>query len=139
VQATIHKALGCIGTVTNGGGRDIPEVARMGFALFASAPIVSHAYVHLIEYGEPVEVGGLTVNSGDLLHADEHGVIRVPQEIAPRLPQVAQAYEEVEQAFVAQVREPGFTVEKLKRAYQAFSQARAALKMSGGFSRQEAD
>jgi 4-hydroxy-4-methyl-2-oxoglutarate aldolase len=139
VQATIHQALGCIGTVTNGGVRDVPEVAKMGFALFASAPIVSHAYVHLVEYGEPVEVGGLTVTTGDLLHADEHGVIRIPEEIATRLPKVAQAYEDVEQTFIAQVRESGFTVEKLKGVHQAFRAARAGLKMSGDLSRQEAD
>jgi len=128
IQTTIHGALGCVATVTNGGVRDIPEVSRLGFAFFASAAIVSHAYVHLVEYGRPVEVGGLTVTTGDLLHADEHGVIRIPREIAPWLPQVARAYEEVEQAFIGQVRESGFTPEKLKRAHETFAQARAALK-----------
>ena len=139
VQATIHKALGCVGTITNGGVRDIPEVSKMGFAFFAAAAIVSHAYVHLVEYGQPVEVGGLTVASGDLLHADEHGVVHIPKEIAPLLPKAARAYEDVEQTFIGQVREAGFSPEKLKRAHQAFSQARAALKMSSDFSRQKAD
>jgi len=138
VQATIHKALGCVATITNGGVRDIPEVSKMGFAFFASAPIVSHAYVHLVEFGEPVEVGGLTVATGDLLHADEHGIIRIPKEIAPLLPEAARAYEEVELRFIGQVREAGFSLEKLKRAHEAFSQARAALKMSGALSRQKA-
>ena len=128
IQTTIHSALGCVATVTSGGVRDIPEVSRLGFAFFASAAIVSHAYVHLVEYGRPVEVGGLTVTTGDLLHADEHGVIRIPREIAPWLPQVARAYEEVEQAFIGQVRAAGFTPEKLKHAHETFAQARAALK-----------
>jgi regulator of RNase E activity RraA len=131
VQTTIHQALGCVGTITDGGVRDIPEVSRLGFAFFASAPIVSHAYVHLVEFGEPVEVGGLTVATGDLLHADEHGVIRIPREVAPWLPEAARAYEEVEQVFIGQVREAGFTLDKLKRAHQAFGQARAALKPPG--------
>lgn len=135
VQATIHQALGCVGTVTNGGVRDIPEVSKMGFAFFATTPVVSHAYVHLVEYGEPVEVGGLGVATGDLLHADQHGVICIPKEIAPWLPEVARAYEEVEQAFIGQLREAGFTVEELKRAHQTFTEARAALKMSGAFVR----
>jgi len=139
VQTTIHKALGCVGTITNGGVRDIPEVSRLGFAFFASAAIVSHAYVHLVEYGEPVKIGGLGVSTGDLLHADEHGVICIPQEVAPLLPQVAQAYEKVEQTFIGQVREAGFSVDKLKRAHKAFGQARAALKVSRDFSLRKAD
>ncbi len=85
VHASIHKALGCVGTITNGGVRDLDEVKRLGFRYFASCVLVSHAYDHIEAYGCPVEIGGLVVHPGDLLHADKHGVVLIPHEIAPEL------------------------------------------------------
>jgi regulator of RNase E activity RraA len=82
VQTTIHKALGCMGTITNGGVRDLTEADEMGFTYFASCVLVSHAYIHMERTGTPVQIGGLTINSGDLLHADRHGVVLIPSEIA---------------------------------------------------------
>ncbi len=85
VNATTHKALGCLATITNGGVRDLKEVEELGFGYFASCVLVSHCYTHVEEYDCPVEVGGLTVKPGDLLAADRHGVISIPKEIAPKL------------------------------------------------------
>ncbi|NLC84654.1 MAG: RraA family protein [Ruminococcaceae bacterium] len=85
VNATCHKALGCVGTITNGGVRDLNEVEELGFGFFASTVLVSHGYVHIEEHGIPVEIGGVTVNPGDLLAADRHGVILIPHGIAEQL------------------------------------------------------
>lgn len=85
VNATVHKSLGCIGTITNGGVRDLHEVEALGFGFFASCVLVSHAYIHIEAYDCLVTVGGLTVNPGDLLAADIHGVVRIPEEVAPEL------------------------------------------------------
>jgi 4-hydroxy-4-methyl-2-oxoglutarate aldolase len=81
VHAAIGLALNCIGAVTNGAVRDLPAVEAMGFQLFARKTSVSHAYAHIIEYGEPVEIGGLKIASGDLLHGDRHGVLTIPLSI----------------------------------------------------------
>ena len=75
VNAGVYKALGAVGTVTNGGVRDLDEVRALGFQFLASAAIVSHAYIHLVDFGTAVKVGGLLVNPGDLVHADKHGAI----------------------------------------------------------------
>src|SRR5438034_8095362 len=93
VNGNIHRALGCVGAVTNGGVRDLDEVRALGFQFLASAAIVSHAYVHMIDYGIPVKVGELWVQPGDLIHADRHGAIVIPPEIAR---DVAAAAAEVE-------------------------------------------
>lgn len=85
VQATVHRALGCIGTVTNGGVRDIEEVRKVGFYLLSKEVLISHAYIHMVEAGGTVEVCGMTVSPGDLVHADTHGAIVIPAEIAPRI------------------------------------------------------
>src|SRR5881394_4527 len=89
VMATIHRRLGCIGAVTNGFVRDLDEVHPLGFHFFAAGVCVSHAYVHLVDFGTPVEVGGMRIRTGDLLHADKHGVLVVPKEIADKIPEAA--------------------------------------------------
>jgi regulator of RNase E activity RraA len=77
VQTTVHKALGCLGTITNGSVRDIPQVAE-GFQMLAGSIGPSHAYVHVEGFGIPVTIHGMAVNSGDLIHADRHGAVIVP-------------------------------------------------------------
>jgi len=77
VQSNVHKALGCMGTITNGSIRDIPAIAE-GFQMLAGSIGPSHAYVHVEDFGVPVTIHGMAVNSGDLIHADRHGAIVVP-------------------------------------------------------------
>ena len=79
VQSNVHKALGCLGTVTNGSVRDIPMIAE-GFQLLSGSVSPSHAYVHVVDYGVDVNVHGMAVKSGDLIHADRHGAVVVPLE-----------------------------------------------------------
>src|SRR6266508_1350179 len=85
VQSNIHKALGCLGVVTNGSIRDIPMIAP-GFQMLAGSLAPSHAYTHAEDFGVPVTVHGMKVNSGDLIHADQHGAIVVPLDILDKLP-----------------------------------------------------
>jgi len=114
VHASIHRALGCVGTVTNGGVRDLPAVEKMGYQLFAAHPSVSHAYVHMVEFGEPVEIGGLTIRSGDLIFGDCHGILSVPKKIAAELPTVAARMLAREQRVIGFCRSPAFSLEKLR-------------------------
>ena len=77
VQSNIHKALGCLGVITNGSIRDIPMIAP-GFQMLAGSIVPSHAYVHVVDIAIDVNVHGMAVRSGDLVHADRHGAIVVP-------------------------------------------------------------
>jgi regulator of RNase E activity RraA len=77
VQSNLHKALGCIGTITNGSIRDIPQVAP-GFQMLAGSIAPSHAFVHVVDFGGNVNIHGMAVKSGDLIHADRHGAVVVP-------------------------------------------------------------
>lgn len=116
VHMNILQALHCVGVVTNGSVRDIPAAESAGFHLFAGSVSVSHAYVHIIEMGQPVEVAGLKVSSGDLLHGDLHGVQSIPPELAGRIPKAAAEIIAKEQALIGLCRSAGFTIEKLKAA-----------------------
>jgi len=120
VNANICKAQGAIGTITDGGVRDLDEVARLGFHFFASCVLVSHANVHLIDVGQPVEVGGLRVNPGDLLHADQHGVTSIPLQLAEELPDAVRRVEDGERKIIELCQEPGFSTEKLLALFRGY-------------------
>ncbi len=79
VQTNVHQALGCLGTITNGSIRDIPAVAP-GFQMLAGSLAPSHAFVHVADHGVNVNIHGMAVKSGDLIHADQHGAVVVPIE-----------------------------------------------------------
>jgi 4-hydroxy-4-methyl-2-oxoglutarate aldolase len=113
VHATIFGALGCVGCVTDGAVRDLDEARGMGFHFFAAGPSVSHSYVRVETIGEPIEIGGLEVAPGDLLHADQHGVLKIPLEIAAELPAAADRVIETEQALLRWVRSDDFDPERL--------------------------
>ena len=115
VNGSIYKGLGCAGTVTSGGVRDLDEVRATGFHFFASCVLVSHAYVHLVEAGGAVRVGGLTVQTGDLLHGDQHGVTSVPHEIARQLPEAAAEVERRERRIIEFARSPECSADGLRR------------------------
>lgn len=114
LAAAILMALGCVGFITNGAVRDVNEIESMGFGIFASSAIVGHAYVRYLEIGVPVEIQSLTVNPGDLIHADRHGVMVIPREVPLEdLLKVARSFTDSEQAIRDFCRSPEFTIEKL--------------------------
>lgn len=116
IHAQISKALGCVAYVSNGTVRDLPEIQAAGFQCFATGSSVSHSYAHLIEMGEPIEVGNLQIRSGDLIHADCHGVQTIPLETAAGLPAVVSQIVARESELIRLCTQPDFSIEKLVRA-----------------------
>ncbi len=80
VNANTHRALGCVGTITDGAVRDLDEMTNAGFKAIARRLCVGHAHVTPVRWGEPVEVFGRVVEPGQLIHADKHGFLAVPRE-----------------------------------------------------------
>ncbi len=119
VNGSIFKALGAVGVVTDGGVRDLDEVHAMGLQFFAREVIVSHAYIHLTSVGKPVTVGGLTINPGDLIHGDKHGVMQIPHEIAARIPEAVRVVEDRERPIIELCRSSDFSPEKLRALIEA--------------------
>jgi len=116
VQANIHRALGCVGAVTNGGVRDLLEVEPLGFHYYAGSVMVSHAYVHMVDFGTPVSIGGLEIQPGDLVHADRHGVQVIPPEIARDIPAACEKIVAHERTIISLCQSPEFSLDALKRA-----------------------
>ena len=118
VQANIHTALGVVGTVTDGSVRDLEEVRALGFQFAAAHVSVSHAYVHMVDFGLPIKVGGLWVKPGDLIHADQHGVVTIPTDIAAKIPEAVAKVEADERKIISVCQASDFSVEKLKSLYK---------------------
>ena len=116
VHGNILYALGCVGLVTNGAVRDLRAMRAIRFQMFAGNLSVSHAYVHILDFGGPITVAGMKVRSGDLLHGDANGVQTIPLEIADKIPQVAEQVVRNEQRVVALCRSQEFTVDKIRAA-----------------------
>ena len=82
VMCTTYKAFGATGLITSGAGRDLAQVAGLQFPVFTNGAICAHGYCHIPSIQVPVEVGGITIRPGDLLHGDCNGVTTIPLEIA---------------------------------------------------------
>lgn len=119
VNTSIHRALGFVGVVTNSGVRDLDGVHKTGFQFYARDVLVSHAYNHLVDFGTPVDIGGVTVHPGDLLLADRHGVIQIPHEIAAEVITVAGAIDALEMEIIAYCQSKDFTIDGLNKVRQA--------------------
>jgi 4-hydroxy-4-methyl-2-oxoglutarate aldolase len=118
VQANIHRALGCVGVITDGSVRDLDEVRALGFQFCAAHVSVSHANVHMVDFGIPVKVGGVWVKPGDLVHGDQHGIVTIPPDVAAGIPDAIAKVEATEKRIISVCQSPDFTADKLKAIYQ---------------------
>ena len=90
----------------------------MGFYYFASCILVSHAYIHLVDFGNPVKVGGMVVKPGDIIHGDQHGVASIPMSIAAQIPEAVAKVEARERPLIEACHASDFTIAKLKQVWQ---------------------
>lgn len=90
VMCSTYQAFGSTGLITSGGGRDLEQVQAIKYPVFTGSTICSHAYCHILHVGLPIRVGGLMVNTGDLLHGDANGVTHIPTDIASEVADVAE-------------------------------------------------
>jgi 4-hydroxy-4-methyl-2-oxoglutarate aldolase len=124
LHARICMALNCVCCITNGKVRDLPAIGQLGFQLFSAGLSVSHAYAHVVDFGHPIEIGGLRIHSGDLLHGDLHGVQLVPPEFATKLPEIATQVLREEQTFIQVCLDGNFSIERLAKAIREHAEGR---------------
>jgi 4-hydroxy-4-methyl-2-oxoglutarate aldolase len=96
VMCTTYQAFGAVGLITSGAGRDLDQVEALGFPCFTDGTICAHGYCQTSQVQVPVQVGGVTVHPGDLLHGDRNGVTTIPVEIASAVAQACGPYMEAE-------------------------------------------
>lgn len=115
VNSHIHRGLGALGVITNGSIRDIPMNAT-GFQMLAGSVMPSHAWVHIVDVGVPVTVSGMAVNDGDLVHADRHGAIVIPQALVPKIAATVDILAKREAVIIGAAKKKGFDFAKLRDA-----------------------
>jgi regulator of RNase E activity RraA len=115
-HVNVLRALGCVGAVTNGAARELPGIEASGFQVFAGRIAISRAYVHIVEFGNPVTVGGLAIRPGDLIHGDRHGILTIPHNLAAEIPAVAGSIRKKKRDVIELSRKPGISHEELSNA-----------------------
>jgi 4-hydroxy-4-methyl-2-oxoglutarate aldolase len=114
VHATILQALGCVCYATNGTVRDAEIVRKFGFQMLCGGVAVSHAFAHIVDFGEPVKVGGLAVATGDILFADAAGLQSVPSSIVDQIPETVDRMQTREEQVIAFCRSSRFSIDGLR-------------------------
>lgn len=125
IMCLTYQALGAVGLITSGPGRDLEQVRALRFPVFTDGAICSHGYVTIMHVHEPVHVGGITIYPDDLIHGDCNGVSTIPREIADELLDVADPFVQAEKVILDAMHSPHPTVAMLKAA-RAESQAQIA-------------
>ena len=117
VHSNIHKALGCLGVVTSGSVRDLDMIAE-GFQLLSGSVGPSHAYVRLVDCGGEVNIHGMVTRSGDLIHADRHGAVIVPHDVARDVPAAAELCMRREKPILDVCKSEDFSVDLIEKAME---------------------
>lgn len=121
VNTHIHWGLGCVGAVTNGSMRDL-DAMHPQFQCLAASLSPSHAWVQVVDIGKQVDVFGMVVSDGEIIHADRHGAIVIPRDLLDKLPAAIDLMARREKALLDAARLPGFDMAKLRTAFAASDQ-----------------
>ena len=123
VHVAVHKGLGLAGAGTNGVMRDL-DVMDDGFPVLAGSIGPSHGFVHAVEIGTPVNIMGMRVAQGELIHADRHGALVIPEDVISELRAAIDKVIACEAIVLEPARQPGFDIHKLEEAWAKFEAAR---------------
>jgi len=115
VMATIFHRCGAVGLVSDCAVRDLPEVRGLGFHYFARGSAASHANFRIAHVGGPVQIAGLVIHPGSLLHGDENGLALVPEEGRDKIPEMVSKVRKREGELLAYVRGTEFTLDGLHK------------------------
>jgi regulator of RNase E activity RraA len=121
VNTTVHWGLGCVGAVTNGSMRDL-DAMHPQFQCLAATLSPSHANGQVVEFGTPVDIFGMGVSDGDIVHADRHGAVAFKPDELDKLPAAIDLMARREKVILDAARKPGFNVAAMREALAASDQ-----------------
>ena len=111
-MATHLRLAGAAGFLTNGSIRDLQGVREVGLPCWAAGVSPMHGQIRWLDVNSPVIIDGMTVQPGDVIHADENGALAIPAQVADRVHAQAVAVSEREAKLFAGWRAPGMTIQK---------------------------
>ena len=121
VNTNVHYGLGCIGVITNGSIRDIPD-SQKKFQMLAGMINPSHAWAHVIDWGKPVSIHGMDVEDGNLIHADLHGAVVIPTISAKKVIDESKKIQTKEKILIQASQKSGFNIERLREAWKSMEE-----------------
>ena len=121
VNTNVHYGLGCIGLVSNGSIRDIKDSAE-NFQMLAGMVNPSHSWVHVVDWGSPVNVHGMECEDSDLIHADMHGACVIPEGMEHSIIEEAKRISAQEAILIKESKKVGFNVDKIRDAYKRMAE-----------------
>ncbi len=114
---SLYSAFGVVGLVTNGSIRDTQALRRRRFPVFAAGRCCSHAFGQHLDMNVPVQVGGVTISPGDLLHGDADGVTSIPLSLVREVALLGKKLLEVEDGFFSYVDSGKATIEGVSEVH----------------------
>jgi len=123
VNTTIHKGFGMSGALTNGVMRDLGDMAE-GFPVVAGSIGPSHGFVHVRSVNQPINIFGMNIKSGDLVHADRHGAVVVPTDVIDDLETSILKMQQTERLILDPARKKDFDFDAFETAWNDFEKAR---------------
>ena len=123
INTKVHKGFGLTGALTNGVVRDLGDLAE-DFPVVAGSIGPSHGFVHVREIDTPVSVFGITVSPGDLVHADRHGAVVIPNEVIPILKDAVHKLFASERLILDPAEKTEFSFDDFKSAWEDFEKSR---------------
>lgn len=123
INTSVHKGFGLSGVLTNGVMRDLGDLAP-DFPVIAGSIGPSHAFVHVRDIDLPVTVFGLTVQPGDLIHADRHGAVVIPEDRTGQIAGAITRLVETEKIVLGAAQRQEFDFAAFQEAWTAFEKAR---------------
>lgn len=128
VLATAFCRCGFIGIITDGPMRDIEQVRRLGLPCWTSGITAGFAGGGYLNAGTEVTLAGMTVRSGDLLHADANGIVQVPADLAPLIAELCDPYDAIEQRAIAAMNDGSMSPDHLKSIFAKLRAETGALR-----------
>lgn len=123
INTNVHKAFGLAGALTDGVMRDLGDLPA-GFPVVAGSVGPSHGFVHVVDFDQPVDVHGLRVAAGDLVHADRHGAVVIPDDVLPILEGAIEKLFASEKVVLDAVKGKRIDFEAFETAWAAFEASR---------------
>lgn len=117
VMGTIAKRLGAVGAVSDGGLRDVFEIKGLGLQYFCPGFVVSHGNPLILDVGVEVEISGMHVKPGDILHGDVNGLLTIPDDIVEKVLDAVKQIRENERGSMDFFNSPDFNIEKLRERF----------------------
>jgi 4-hydroxy-4-methyl-2-oxoglutarate aldolase len=118
IMGTQVQVLGAQGIVTDGAVRDMEALHGMGMKVWSEHVVVSHGWIDVGQADIPVEVGGLVVNPGDILHADLNGIVAIPPEVLDDLPGAIDEILVNERKVIDDMRQNGCDLAAMRKAIE---------------------